>query len=38
LLLGYVLATACFVTELLLHRYRSKQRVTSGTLFCNRQA
>jgi hypothetical protein len=36
LLFGYALATACFVTEFLWHRYRSKRRVTNGTSLCNR--
>jgi hypothetical protein len=36
LLLGYVLAVACFVTEKLWHRYRSKGCVPNGTFLYHR--
>jgi hypothetical protein len=35
LLLGYVLTVACFVTEIMWHRYRSKGRGPTGTSFCH---
>ena len=31
LILGYVLALACFVTEIMWHLYRSKRRGPTGT-------
>jgi hypothetical protein len=37
LLLGYILAFACFVIEMLWHCYKSKRRVTNGRSVCNRQ-
>jgi hypothetical protein len=38
LILGYVLAVGCFVSELMWHRYRSKVRGTTGTSVCHEQA
>jgi hypothetical protein len=37
LMLGYVLAVVCFVTEIMWHRYRSKGRETSGSFVSVRQ-
>jgi len=37
LMLGYVLAVACFVTEILWHCYRSKGRELTSTSVCHRQ-
>jgi hypothetical protein len=37
LVLGYVLAVVCFVTEIMWHRYRSKGRETTGTSVCHGQ-
>jgi hypothetical protein len=37
LMLGYVLAIACFVTEIKWHRYRPKGRERTGTSVCHRQ-
>jgi hypothetical protein len=37
LMLGYVLAIACFVTEIVWHRYRSKGRERTGTSVCHSQ-
>jgi hypothetical protein len=36
LMLGYVLAVACFVTEIMWHRYRSKGRKGTSTALCHR--
>jgi hypothetical protein len=37
LMLGYVLAVACFVIEIVWHRYRSKGRERTSTSVCHRQ-
>jgi hypothetical protein len=37
LMLGYVLAVACFVNEIMWHRYRSKGRERTITSLCHRQ-
>jgi hypothetical protein len=37
LILGYVLAVACFVTEIMWHRYRSKVCDRTSTALCHRQ-
>jgi hypothetical protein len=37
LMLGYVLAVVCFVTEVMWHCYRSKRRGALSTAFCHRQ-
>jgi hypothetical protein len=37
LMLGYVLALVCFVTEIMWHRYRSKGRRSVRTLTCHGQ-
>jgi len=37
LILGYALAVACFVTEIMWHRYRSKGRDRTSTSLCLRQ-
>jgi hypothetical protein len=37
LMLGYVLAVACFVTEIVWHRYSSKGRKGTSTALCHRQ-
>jgi hypothetical protein len=37
LILRYVLAAACFVTEILWHRYRSKRRERTSTSLCHKQ-
>jgi hypothetical protein len=36
LMLGYVLAVACFVTEIMCHCYRSKGRERTSTALCHR--
>jgi hypothetical protein len=36
LMLGYVLAVACFVTEIMWHRYRSKGREQTSTTLCHK--
>jgi hypothetical protein len=37
LMLGYLLAVACFVSEIFWHRYRSKGRGPTGTSLCHGQ-